>query len=189
MQRKKFTICCDMDDTIEHLIPAWCKFLNNKYGLNVSASDITEWDICKFFPTLTKTQVFEPLWIAEFWDTVEPHAFARQGLYRLIEDGHDVYICTNTHYALAKEKFDRCLFKHFPFLDRHKLILTCNKQMVKCDILIDDGTHNIIGDYVGILMNASHNESFDVTTAPNVIRAYDWLDVYDIINKLSIGEE
>ena len=188
MDRKKFTICCDMDDTIERLVPVWCTWLNNKYGLNVDYYGITDWDICKFFPTLTKNEVFEPLWIPEFWDDVKPHTSAQRILCKLIEEGHDVYICTNTHYAIAKEKFDRCLFKHFPFLDRHKLILTSNKQMIKCDILIDDGVHNIIGDYIGILMNTPYNESFDVNVAPNVVRAYDWYDIYDIINKLSIGE-
>jgi 5'(3')-deoxyribonucleotidase len=184
MEGRKFTICCDMDDTIEYLVPAWCEYLSNQYGLRVEASDVTDWDICKFFPHLTKEQIFAPLWLPELWQRVKPREDAQRVLKQIIEDGHDVYICTNTHYAIAKDKFDNCLFKHFPYIDRHKLILTANKQMMRCDILIDDGTHNIIGDYIGILVDNPHNASFDDSQYPNIYRVQTWDEIYDLINSI-----
>lgn len=44
----------DADDTIEDLLSAWLKSLNDKYGTNVCNDEITDWDVSKFFPTLTK---------------------------------------------------------------------------------------------------------------------------------------
>lgn len=35
-----FVICCDMDDTIEYLLPAWIRWLNTKYGYNTKYSDV-----------------------------------------------------------------------------------------------------------------------------------------------------
>ncbi len=55
------TILIDIDDTLIELLPAWCKWLNNLYSLNVKPGEVTDWNIAKFFPTLTKEQIFEPL--------------------------------------------------------------------------------------------------------------------------------
>ena len=51
-------VLLDMDDTIVGLCEAWCKRLNDTHGTSTKIDDITEWDISKFFPTLTREQVF-----------------------------------------------------------------------------------------------------------------------------------
>lgn len=177
---KKLTICSDLDDTIENLLDPWTAYLNNKYGLSIQVSDITSWEIKNSFPTLTEEQIFEPLHIPEFWDTVKPKLNSQKYLNKLIEDGHNVYICTNTHYSILKEKLNRCLFKYFPFISWRKIITMHDKQMIRCDFLIDDGVHNIVGDYKGLLIDMPHNKDFN---HDNVTRVYDWKDVYNIITK------
>ena len=177
---KKFTICCDMDDTIEDLLGAWTTWLNNKYNLNVKVSDIASWTMNVSYPTLTDDQIFEPLYIPEFWDGVLPKLESQKYLKKLIDDGHNVYICTNTHYAILKEKMERCLFYHFPFINWRKIITMRDKQMIRCDYLIDDGVHNIVGDYIGLLIDMPHNQNF---SAENVFRVYNFEEVYNIINE------
>lgn len=66
------SIAIDIDDVMNNLCEAWCKWLDEKYHTNIKASDIIEWNICKFFPSLTKDQVFEPLTQESFWETVKP---------------------------------------------------------------------------------------------------------------------
>ena len=39
------TILIDIDDTIEDLLAAWCKWLNDLYGLNVKPDEVTDWDV------------------------------------------------------------------------------------------------------------------------------------------------
>ena len=88
------TILIDIDDTIEDLLAAWCKWLNDLYGLNVKPDEVTDWDVARFFPTLTKEQVFEPLHTDHFWKTVEPKDEAVKYVKQLIDDGFNVYLCT-----------------------------------------------------------------------------------------------
>lgn len=184
LKNKKLVICCDMDDTIEHLTQAWVDWLNNHYGTSVDYEDIKHWDMTRAFPTLTKDQIYGALSTPEFWSTVKPMEDAQEVLPRLISAGHTIYICTSTHYAIANEKFNRCLFKYFPFIDRHNIILTYNKQLIKCDILIDDGTHNIIGDYIGLLMDAPYNREFNEEDYPNIHRVYNWHQIETFISDI-----
>lgn len=65
-------ILVDMDDTIENLMPAWVDWLNEKHGTSVSVEDVTEWNVSKFFPTLTRSEVYAPLSDDDFWKTVTP---------------------------------------------------------------------------------------------------------------------
>ncbi len=181
---KKLRICIDMDDTIEYLLPAWLRWLNSKYNLDVQIIDITEWDMTKFFPTLTVDQICEPLRTPEFWDTVTPMSDAIKYIPMLMEEGHDIYICTSTYYKTAPEKFDRCLFKYFPFIDKKKVIITYNKQMIDCDILVDDYINNLIGGkYIGLLVWMPHNKDINLDEYRNIYRVHDWKEIYEYINE------
>ena len=62
---KKLTILIDMDDTLEDLLGAWVSYLNTQYGTNVHKEDIRQWDISVAFPSLSKTQVYEPILLDE----------------------------------------------------------------------------------------------------------------------------
>ena len=69
---KCLTILVDMDDTIEDLLSAWVSYLNTKHGTSIKKDDVTQWDISKSFPTLSREQVYEPLYLDSFWLSVEP---------------------------------------------------------------------------------------------------------------------
>ena len=59
-------VLCDADDTIENLYETWVNYLNFQYGTNVAASDVVDWDISKFFPELTKEQIYAPIYDKSF---------------------------------------------------------------------------------------------------------------------------
>lgn len=183
-QSSDLIIGVDMDDTIEHLCPTWVEWLNKEYNLSVNWLDIDDWDMTKFFPTLTKDQIYAPLHSPDFWLEVKPIDGAQHYLKLLMEEGFQIYIVTTTHFKLANDKFNNCLFRLFPYIDRHNIITTCNKQLIKCDVLIDDGTHNIVGDYIGLLMNAPHNRYFDCSKHNKVQRVFSWEEIYKILHNL-----
>ena len=185
---KSLTICIDMDDTIEYLSKAWIKWLYHQYGYHVNYEDIDSWDITKFYPHLTIEQICQPLHEPTFWDTVEPMQDAIEIIPKLKADGHKVYICTSTRYDIAPFKFDRCLFEHFPIISFKDIIMCYNKQMIKCDILVDDAPHNIEGDYIGLLMNAPFNANFDTTSCCKVFRVFDWFDCFNKICEIANAE-
>ena len=179
------TVLVDMDDTITDLLSAWIEMLNRRHGTNVLPKDVQQWDIAKSFPSLTREQVFDPLLCDSLWHYVHPKEGAVDTLRQLIEDGHRVFIVTTSTYETLKAKMDVVLFHYFPFLSWDNVIITANKQMIKGDVLIDDGVHNLIGgDYEKLLVDAPHNHCFDAEEN-GMIRVYSWAEIYQEVCKIA----
>lgn len=181
---KKLKILVDMDDTIENLLDSWLNFLNKKYNKNIKYDEVLDWDMKLCYPDLTEDQIKEPLYIDSFWETVQPKVDAMYYLEKLIQDGHDVYICTNSNYKTISAKIDHILKKYFPFIDLSQVIVIKDKQLLNADILIDDGIHNLLGgNYMKLLYNAPYNIKYKERDLFNdIIRVYNWKQIYDIIS-------
>ena len=182
---KKLTILVDADDTIHFLLKGWVKFLNKKYGLNVDWFAIRDWDICKAFPSLTFGQIYGALQEEGLWDMVEPMPFAYGIIQKLMAEGHDVYLVTSSYYKTIPVKFEKVIFKYLPIMDWEHVIVTCNKQMIRGDVLIDDGPHNLEGgDYAKILVSSPHN--FNYPAEENgMVRVKSWFEIYNEIQKIA----
>lgn len=175
-----------MDDTLENLSEVWIKRLNKKYRTKVDPSQIVEWDITKFFPTLTKKQIFSPLKTRKLWKKVRPLPGACEYLKKLKDNGHKIVVVTSSAPETLYKKLNLFLFKYFPYLSEEDVIVTYNKQMINGDILIDDAPHNLIGgNYFKILMTTSHNKNFNDKKA-NMLRVDNWEEIYNVITNLSI---
>ncbi len=184
---RKLTVLIDMDDTIEDLLGAWVTALNEQYGLSVHKDSVTDWDISKFFPPLTKRQVFAPIYSDDFWKTVQPIDGAADALRQLIADGHTVYIVTSSSYETLPVKMTDVLFRFFPFLKWDDVIVTSHKQLIRGDILIDDAPHNLVnGDYFKILFTCPHNKRFDCEKY-GIRRADTWDDVKALVRRIAEG--
>ena len=125
---KKLTILIDMDDTLEDLLGAWVSYLNTQYGTNVHKEDIRQWDISVAFPSLSKTQVYEPILLDDFWKTVQPKDGAVEVVQKLISDGHRIYVVTASAYETLRTKMEDVLFRYFSFLSWGDVIITSCKQ-------------------------------------------------------------
>jgi 5'(3')-deoxyribonucleotidase len=80
---------------------------------------------------------------------------------------------------------DDLLFRWFPFITWDQVIITSRKQLIRGDVLIDDGIHNLEGgDYVRILMTAPHNKSYDAE-GNGMIRVSSWDDIEKVISEIS----
>ena len=182
-ERKKMRILIDMDDTIEQLLRAWVNGVNERYGHNVQYEEMLQWDVTVPFEGLTKEQVYSIPDEPGFWKNVEPIEGAAEVIRRFMDEGHEVYIVTATPYISVAEKMDDLLFKWFPFITWDQVIITSKKQLIKGDVLIDDGIHNLEGgDYVKILMTAPHNQDYDAE-ANGMIRVHDWKEIEALYEK------
>ena len=178
------TILVDMDDTIEQLLRAWLPAINRKFGRSVEYDDIKTWNMCDAYPGLSIEEIYAVTTEKGFWKTVLPMPGAPEALERLIGAGHEVYIVTATPYDAVRDKLDDVLFRWFPYLTWKQVILTANKQLVRGDVLIDDGVHNLEGgDYVRILMTAPHNRAYDAA-ANGMLRVNDWAEIERLIPRL-----
>lgn len=182
------TILVDMDDVLEKLVASWVDFLNKKYSTNVKPEDVDDWDISKFFPTLTREQVFQASVEEDMWKNVKPMPGAEKALKKLIADGHELYIVTATLYPTVKVKMEDVLFKYYDFLSWDQVIITSKKQLIKGDVLIDDGPHNLEGgSYHKILFTAAHNKKFDEKTI-GAIRVNNWDEALSVIDSLNVNK-
>lgn len=181
MRPQDFIIMSDFDDTMNQLIPAWIKWINKEYGYNVTPEQVTDWDLTKVFVGLTQNDICKALHNPEFWYTVEAKDEATYYIKKLIDEGFQFYVCTSTDYRIAKDKFNNCLYRLFPYIDKHQIITTYNKQLMRCIVLIDDGSHNIDGPYYGILMDMPHNRD---VKGPMIRRVYNWKEIYNYIHEL-----
>ncbi len=104
---------------------------------------------------------------------------------------YDVYITTDyiwrdvPDYAgdNMRNKFN-FLNKNFPFLDRRKYVFTSSKNVVKCDIRIDDKIENLVGDdSEKYLFTAYHNKTIskEELEQMGIIRVNGWLELAEIL--------
>ena len=172
------TILVDMDDVLEQLVEGILRYVNTRYGTSVSPEDITEWNLARAFPGLTREMVYSPEYDENFWKTVEPMPGADRILRKLLDEGHEIYVVTATEYETLKQKMDDLLFRWYPYLDWSHVIIAANKQMIRGDVLIDDGPHNLTGNGIRkILFDRPHNRSFDEKSV-GAVRVKDWDEIY-----------
>lgn len=187
---KKFIVCVDMDDTIENLLEVWVQELNTRYNKNYKFSDVLYWDITRCFSDLSTNQILEVLDDLKVYDKITPYKDAQKYLKLLNEnDMFEVYIATQTHSQVFTYKMDHVLFKHFPFFTNRQIICIANKQLLNCDVLIDDSVLNLInGNYDKILIDKPYNKNYqtvninDLNYNKNIIkRANNWKDIYNYL--------
>ena len=120
----------------------------------------------------------------EMWKRVQVLPHCVEVVKRLHDKGNEIYFVTSTEPQNVAKKA-RFLQRTFPFLDiRKRLITTHNKQMIKCDLLIDDCIDNVLNaDYTSILMDYPWNSTaiFDDASYDNIYRVFDWLEVEPMI--------
>ena len=178
-------ILVDMDDTIEHLLQAWVDALNARYHRDVTIDTIRTWNVAAAYPGISRKDVYAVPDEPGFWKTVKPVEGSAEVLKHFKEEGHELYIVTATRYESIFEKMDDLLFRYFPFISWDQVIVTSKKQMIRGDVLIDDGIHNLEGgDYVKVLMTMPHNEDYDAE-ANGMIRVHDWKEAEAVIDRLA----
>lgn len=178
------TILVDMDDVLELLVAGWVQYLNDKFGTEVTLDKVTDWDISLAFPMLTREQVFSVETDDRIWDYVKPMPGADEALRKLLVDGHEVFIVTASKYHSLKAKMENVLFRYFPYLSWEQVIITSRKDLIKGDILIDDGPHNMTGDHIRLLFESCHNRKFDEKSV-GATRVRGWEEAYEQVCRIT----
>lgn len=181
---RKLTILIDMDDTLENLCEVWVNQLSSLFEVDVTIDDIHQWDMTKAFPMLNKQEIYWPLDTQSLWDNVKPLPGAVEAVKKLKADGHRVVIVTAASPDSASLKLKRCLLRYFP-VKMEDVIIASQKGLIRGDVLIDDGPHNL-REFGGkrVLYTAHHNRSCD-TQKYNMTRVNNWDEAYEYIQKLA----
>lgn len=165
---KKLTILLDLDDVLNNQDELWVAELNARHNRSVRLEDITDWDISKFYPGVCKIDLYEPVCSGRFVPQMRPTPGSVDYTYRWYSAGHNLMIATSTSTDNIEMKV-KWLYRHFRWFDEKNLIVTHHKQLLRGDILVDDGIHNLLPDkltgtvpqYVKLCMDRPWNRSFD----------------------------
>jgi len=177
-------VLVDMDDVLEKLVEGWTQYNNNKFGTKIDPDEIDSWQMDLFFPGF-EDRVYDAEKDDALWDLVKPMPGAVENVKKIIDDGHEVYVVSATYHETLKAKMEKVLFKYFPYLDWKHVILTHHKELVKGDVLIDDGPHNLVGDrpYRKVLFTANHNKRLDEKSI-GAVRVNNWDEAYEEIKRI-----
>ena len=178
------TILVDMDDTLEQLLEALVKRANERFHRHATVDDVTDWTIVCAFPGISKKEILDFMKEEDFWQDVKPVPGAVEALKHFMDEGHSVYIVTATEFEHIRTKMEEVLFRYFPFLSWDQVIVTSRKQMIRGDVLIDDGIHNLEGgEYRKILFTAPYNRDYDAE-GNGMIRVHNWNEIVSVIDHM-----
>lgn len=108
---------------------------------------------------------------------------------------YDIYIVTafvdrrrvKESSIMAKYKYEWIL-ENMPYIDPKKIVLTGSKDIVMCDIKIDDKVANLKGyGEIKLLIDQLHNQKYSLEELDKlgIRRVYGWEQIYDILVKES----
>lgn len=160
-----FTVAFDFDGVINDLPIKWTKWLSNYYDLYVEEENIKHYNMSLNFPSLSLNQILEPLTKADFWDTVDYNSginFNEQlSIYQTLADMR-ILIVTATSPETWGVKYEHCLKRLLPDFPVENIILTSRKDLIKCDVLIDDHIENLKETLAyKVLVDASYNKNIE----------------------------
>ena len=185
MNEKKITILIDQDDVLAEYIKGVTKAFNDKYKASIDAEECTSWNLYSVFGEEVETVMHEP----DLFRHLEPVKNALEVFERLYRSNlFEMYIVTAANPKSVDAKFE-WIKEHLPFFPEDRVIICKRKYMVKGDILLDDGMHNIEefleSGGTPIIFDRPHNRH----KGQGITRVRDWLTFERVIMEMCYPEK
>lgn len=145
--------------------------VEGKPWTEVTLNDIKNWDVKTNLGAGSEVYIRSYMRYPNFNRELEPIEGACDGVRSLIRDGHDVIIATAVPKCagIAYEGKKEWLREHIPELPLDNLVAISRKDILKLDVLLDDGIHNLeaaLADgIIAVAMDRPWNQSW---TGPRV---------------------
>lgn len=167
-------IAIDQDQVLANLFTPWVDAINKHENENVPYEAVKSWDICSYFEC--GKRVYDYLDYNMFRNL--PVIEGSQRVVSKLMDIYDVFVVTTAtshpQSLLAKMEW---LKEHFEFISPSNIVLCGSKSIIKADVMIDDGVHNLeVFDGIKLLFDACHNKDCD-----KFYRVNNWNDVEKIL--------
>lgn len=181
-------IAVDIDNVLCNLQEVVIETFNERYRTEYTVDDFTEYDVENVLPVehavLMKSIYAEP----EIYDKVKPIIGAKDGLRKLVDAGHSVYLVSDiipSTYAY-KVKF---INHYFSFIDKEHIVSMSHKWLFKCDIMIEDNLHNLLAGhhYHRICLDAPWNQNVN-DWARDIFRCTNWKDIVAMVEDINERE-
>lgn len=185
-------IMIDLDETI--VSGGYIEALNAYLGTNYKPEDIKEYYISNILPPEENSKYLDYFYEhVNVYDksTLIPNALE---VIKELNNYYDIYICTaffdkrkpEKCSIMAKYKYEWIL-KNMPYINPRKILLTSAKELIMCDVKIDDKVSNLKRGYgqIKLLLSQKHNEEYsdEELAALGILRVHNWLEIRNILIK------
>lgn len=179
----------DLDETI--CSPRYLEEVNKYLGTNYQYEDINTYFVEDVMDEDTREKFLD-----YFYQNINvyqnahliPHAI---DVIKKLSEFYEIYIVSafvdkrrvKESSIMAKYKYEWIL-ENMPFIDPKKVIMTGSKDIILCDIKIDDKLSNLKGyGTTKLLLDHMHNRkySFEELESLGVKRVYDWDQILSIL--------
>lgn len=135
------TILVDIDSTITNFSEMLLLANNQLHNTNYCYTDITSYD----WFDLTFMNPWKPTEYQCFWNTVEVNPAAVTAIERWIRQGHQVYLCTASHFNnMLGHKIRKTLEPFNPeLINERNVIIAQDKSAIMGDVMVDDFPDNL----------------------------------------------
>lgn len=174
--RKHLKVILDYDDVMNYCNKWAVEKLNHEKGTNLSYHDINGWGILHS-PLDERLKYFsDPTFIRDI--PIRPDA--RMMVDELIARGCDVYIATSVEHQCVGARVDNIL-SNFPNIKAENIIICSCKDRLNGDVILDDGTHNLIGSNVTYPVLFRQPWNMSLSGIPAVSTEEEFLTLIDVL--------
>ncbi len=185
-------VMIDLDETI--VSGGYIESLNEYLGTNYKPEDFKDYYISNILPPEENNKYLDYFYKnVNVYDksTIIPNAIE---VIKKLNEQYDVYICSafldprkpEECSIMAKYKYEWIL-KNLPFINPKRILLTSAKDLIMCDVKIDDKVSNLKRGYgkIKLLLNQKHNEKYskEELASLGILRVNDWLEIERILLK------
>lgn len=183
-------IMIDLDETI--VCGGYVSAMNEYFGTTFQNKDMEDYYTEEVLPEKEKEEYLD-----YFYKNVNvyDHSTLIPDALEVIEElshYYEIYICSafvdsrrpKESSIMSKYKYE-WIYQNMPYIDPKKVLLTSAKEIVMCEIKIDDKVSNLKRGYgkIKLLLNQKHNEKFsDAELARlGIKRVYSWKEIRKIL--------
>lgn len=182
----------DLDETI--VSGGYLEYLNEYLGTNYKPEDIKEYYISNILPPEENEK-----YLTHFYQNVNVYEKAHiipnaLEVIKELNEHYDIYICTaffdkrkpDECIIMSKHKYD-WIRKNLPYLNPRHIIMTSAKELLMCEVKIDDKVSNLKRGYgkIKLLLTTNHNKDYtkEELASYGIKRVDSWLEIRDILLK------
>lgn len=177
-------LAIDIDNTICNLQEVVINLFNERHNTNYTVNDFTDYDVVNVLPKNDAIDMQKMYGESGLYDIVKPLEGAQDGLQKLINDGHHVYLVTDAVPKTYGEKVE-FIHRYFPFIDDAHIVSMKHKHLFKCDIMIEDNLNNLLAKpyYHRICLDFPWNHS-NKDYIYGIYRCKNWTEIIAAVNNI-----
>jgi 5'(3')-deoxyribonucleotidase len=170
----------DLDGVCADVYTPWLAAYNLEYNDSLTEADINVWELSALVKPECGEKIQEYLNLPRLFAKLDMYPNADAVLKRLQDAGHEIVFVTACPEIAETAYFDKLCWvrEKFPFVPRKNFISTSSKFMVRGDLMLDDGEHNINAfPGITVAMDKPWNRLAKAT-----YRVGNWLEFEKVVN-------